>query len=100
MALKLSAQLRTESGKGVARQLRRAGRIPGVVYGPDGPTQSVSVDAGTLARVEQEAGLHSLIDLEIVADEGDKPQVRRVLIKEVDRHPVRGDLIHVDFHAV
>lgn len=97
MAVKLAAQLRTKTGKGPARQLRRDGRVPGVVYGAATEPQSVSVDGATLARVEQEAGLHSLIDLQVEGGEGES---HRVLIKELVRDPVRGDLLHVDFHAV
>lgn len=97
MAVKLAAQLRTKAGKGIARQLRREGRIPGVVYGGNIDAMAVSVDGATLARVEQDAGLHSLIDLQV---EGEGGGSHRVLIKELVRDPVRGELLHVDFHAV
>lgn len=100
MAVKLDAQLRAQSGKGVARRLRAEGRIPGIVYGADQPNQSISVDGATLTRVEAEAGLHSLIDLQVSEGDGGKGTVHRVLIKELVRDPVRGDLVHVDFHAV
>lgn len=100
MAVKLDAQLRAETGKGPARRLRQAGRIPGVVYSAKEPTHSISVDALLLNRVEQEAGLHSLIDLHVGEGEGDEGKVHRVLISEIVRDPVRGDLVHVDFHAV
>lgn len=100
MTVELAAQLRAGSGKGVARKLRRAGRVPGTVYGGNIETQPISVDGAVLARIEQEAGLHSLIDLQVKDEAGATAAVHRVLIKELTRDPVRGELLHVDFHAV
>lgn len=100
MAVKLSAQPRAQSGKGVARKLRREGRVPGIVYGADVEARPISVDGPSLARVEQTAGLHSLIDLHVEGGEGGQGDTHRVLIKELVRDPVRGDMLHVDFHAV
>lgn len=97
--LKLMAELRTETGKGPARRLRQAGRIPGTIYGADKANQSISVDERRLSHVAQQAGLHTLIDLQVSgADKG--ADAHRVLIKELVRDPVRDDVVHVDFHAV
>lgn len=96
---KLTVQLRTETGKGAARKLRQAGRIPGVIYGADAKTESISVDERQLSHIVQEAGAHSLIDLQVAGGDN-KGAAHRVLIKDLVRDPVRDDMLHVDFHAV
>jgi large subunit ribosomal protein L25 len=84
---------RTEFGSRVTRRLRKSGQIPGVVYGAsDGSAVSFAVDARELRRVLVGAG--ALIDLKV---EGD---TRPVILKDVQQHPVRGDLMHVDFVQV
>ncbi|MBO9531647.1 MAG: 50S ribosomal protein L25 [Solirubrobacteraceae bacterium] len=75
-----------------ARRLRRAGQIPGVLYGLDQDPQSVSVAPADL-RLVLISG-QALFDVDI---DGDK---QPVLIKNTDRHPVRGDVTHVDFLRV
>lgn len=94
----LSAEIRVDTGKGAARKLRRSGRIPGVVYGADQEAISVSVNERELFRTVQQAGTHSLVDLHIT--NGDNGGRHKVLIKDVQRDPVRDEFVHVDFHAV
>ncbi|RME09696.1 MAG: 50S ribosomal protein L25 [Ardenticatenia bacterium] len=96
MGIELKAAPRTVLGKKV-KQLRREGFIPGVVYGAalEEPI-SVQVDARELRKVLQEAGVSHLIDLRI---EGRSRPVN-VLVRDVQRDPVRHTLLHVDFLAV
>lgn len=94
----LSAEARMETGKGVARKLRRSGRVPGVVYGADRGAVAVSINERDLFRTVQEAGTHSLVDLHISG--GDNGGRHKVLIKDLQVDPVRGEFVHVDFHAV
>lgn len=94
----LIVEAREGTGKGVARKLRRDGRIPGVIYGGDREPMAVSVNERDLFRTYQAAGTHSLVDLQI--DGGDNGGRHKVLIKDVQIHPVRGEFVHVDFHAV
>lgn len=96
MGIELKAAPRTVLGKKV-KQLRREGFIPGVVYGAalEEPI-SVQVDARELRKVLQEAGVSHLIDLRI---EGRSRPVN-VLVRDVQRDPVRQTLLHVDFLAV
>lgn len=93
----LTAQSRPGTGKGAARTLRREGFVPGVVYGGDKDTIAVAVKDRDLARVYDVAGTHGLVDLEVT---GDAAGAHKVLIKDIQTHPVRGDYLHVDFHAV
>jgi large subunit ribosomal protein L25 len=92
----LSAELRTGTGKGVARKLRAAGRVPAVVYGRGQESRSLALDPRAFERLIQksEAGLNTLIDLEV----GGQTQV--VLVKELQREPLGGAIVHADFYAV
>jgi len=77
------------------RRLRGAGAIPGVVYGAGVDPLAVSVDAKAFrTAVSGEQGLNSLIDL----DAGGKHFL--VMAREIQRHPVRGTVAHVDFQVI
>ena len=91
----LQASTDREAGSRASRRLRRAGAIPGVVYGPGVAPLPVAVDARAFRQaVSGERGLNSLIEL---SAEG-KSFV--VMAREVQRHPVRGTVAHVDFQVV
>jgi len=96
MAATLSATPRTESGKTVARNLRRAGRVPAVMYGHGDATHVLSVDAHELERLVSSISVeNTLIDLAI---EG--KGTTRALIREMQWHPFRPIVLHVDFYQV
>ena len=85
---------RDEFGSRVTRRLRKTGQVPGVVYGGgDGEAVSFSADAIELRRVLVGSG--ALIDLKVGGGEA-----RPVIVKDTQFHPVRGDLIHIDFLQV
>ena len=94
------AELKVESretrGKGAARQLRRDGLIPGSLYGRDIDTISVTTDVREFAALVSAISVENTI-VELSVD-GDAP--RRVLIREIQRHPVRPDFLHVDFYEI
>ncbi|MBO8141128.1 MAG: 50S ribosomal protein L25 [Firmicutes bacterium] len=94
----LSAQVRNDSGKGAARRLRRAGRVPAVLYRSGQPPAELSVNARELARTVQQAGSHALVRLTVSGDAGETRHA--ALIKDLQRDPVSGDVLHVDFQAV
>ena len=84
-----------ELGTRPSRRLRRAGQIPGVVYGLGGDTVSVAVDARDLrSALTTDAGLNALLTLEVNGDR------QLSLVKELQHHPVRNEVIHVDFIRV
>lgn len=93
---RLPAESRSEHGKGAARKLRASGRIPGIIYGK-GEHASVAVDSKSLQRMLEtsDAGLNTLIDLDIRGG-----TTRTVLVKDLQRDPVRGFPLHADFFAV
>jgi len=90
--IKLEAEPRVLSGKN-AKHLRRDGIIPGIIYG-QGENQNIQVGNLPLRRVLREAGMTTLIDMKVGED------TKTVLAKEVQSHPTRGDLIHIDFYEV
>src|SRR5213593_1783471 len=91
----LSATAREKTGKGAARQARFQKKIPAVIYGHGRATQTLMVDALALEQaltgIEPES---TLIELTV---DGKKT---RALIREIQRHPVRPDIIHVDFYEI
>jgi large subunit ribosomal protein L25 len=90
----LTAQTRTEFGNGPTRRLRRRGLVPGIVYQVGGPSLPLTLPDRDLRRALQE-GRTGVIDLSIGGD-----QARPVLVKDWQLHPVRGDVMHVDFQQV
>src|SRR4051794_31132600 len=89
----LKAQPRTEFGSRESRRLRREGLVPGVIYGAGSEARSFQAGERDLRNVLVHGG--ALIDIEI---EGAKAVP--VVIKEQQRHPVRGNLIHIDLQEV
>lgn len=91
----LSASARPDTGKGVARTLRAAGRVPAVIYGHARAPMGLSLDARELGkllgRIAAEA---TVIELSI-----DGAQAR-TLIREVQRHPFKKQILHVDFQEL
>jgi large subunit ribosomal protein L25 len=90
---KLDVCSRAPDGSRAARRLRRAGRVPGILYGGDGEPLSFEVDARELRLALARAG--AVLDLSV---DGAKPTP--VVLKEAQRHPVRGDTVHVDLLRV
>lgn len=94
----LEIQLRDGTGKGVARKLRAAGRIPGVCYGKGEKGVAIHVDPVALRWLLEhgEAGMNTLIQLQGDGAIGGKT----VLVRELQRDPVRGGYLHADFYAL
>lgn len=91
----LEAKIRKNLGSSVARRERKAGRVPGVVYGHGGDSVAVSVDALEFNRIlSSTTGSNTLITLDI---EGQKDTA---LARQIHKHPTRPMVIHVDFIRV
>jgi len=96
---KLKARKRSETGKGAVRRLRSTGEIPAVMYGHGTEPQSLAVRNEELQDVIRgEAGLNVLLDLQVI--DGKHKDNHLVMIKELQRHPFRAKLLHVDFLKV
>jgi len=88
----LSAEHRQGSGTRPSRRLRAEGGVPGVLYGRGLDSTPLTVDRRDLyAALHTEAGTNALINLEVGADK------YLTVARELQRHPVRGDIIHLDF---
>lgn len=88
----LPAEIRSGRGKGVARKLRAQGKVPAVLYGKGIDSVPLAVDARALAQTfSTEAGRNVLIDLKLDGD------TYLTLARQLDRDPLRGDIVHVDF---
>ena len=91
----LSATLRHDTGKGVARKLRQNGEIPAVIYGHGREPQSLTINAREFDRlIKSVAAGSTVIDLDL----GGTPA--RSLIREIQRHPFKKQIMHVDFQEV
>ncbi len=91
----LSATLRHDTGKGVARKLRQNGEIPAVIYGHGREPQSLTINAREFDRlIKSVAAGSTVIDLDL----GGTPA--RSLIREIQRHPFKKQVMHVDFQEV
>jgi large subunit ribosomal protein L25 len=89
----LEAELRG-TGRHQVHEMRASGRVPAVVYGPGAQPKTVAVDARALHKALVSAG-SGLITLKV----GSTPAVQ-VLTREIQRDPVRRNIIHIDFQAV
>jgi large subunit ribosomal protein L25 len=89
----LSLTSRAPEGSRSARRLRRDGLVPGVLYGGGDEPQHFAVDGRVLRNTLAHSGAILQISLD---DGGDTP----VLVKDVQRHPVRGEAVHVDLLRV
>jgi len=92
----LSAARREGQGKGVARKLRAAAKIPGVVYGKGVAPEAVSLDRKAFEQLMRQGGHHGLIDLTLDASR----EPMKALVREVQIHPVSRSIEHVDLQRV
>jgi large subunit ribosomal protein L25 len=91
----LAANARTTTGKGAARQARFRGKVPAVIYGHGRDTQSLEVEAKALEKALTGVEPASTI-IELSVD----GKTTKTLIREIQRHPIRPDIIHVDFYEI
>ncbi|MDH5526738.1 MAG: 50S ribosomal protein L25 [Nitrospirota bacterium] len=92
----LDAEIRTETGKGVARRLRSAGRIPAVMYGAGEPV-SLSLSSKEFTRAwERDGAAHGLIGLNITG--GGKTEKKNVVLRDLQQDWVTGRIIHADLY--
>jgi large subunit ribosomal protein L25 len=91
----LETELGRATGTRSSRRLRTEGQIPGVVYGLGDDPVSVTVDFRDLrSALTTDAGLNAIINLDVAGER------QLSIVKEIQRHPVRQDVLHVDFLRV
>ncbi len=92
----IKATIRTEVGKEKVRKLRRAGQLPAVMYGHGDPSILLTLTTSDFHRLLKELrGRTPIVDLEI-----DGQGVTRCVIKTIQRNPINGEFLHVDFQKV
>ncbi|MCC6796727.1 MAG: 50S ribosomal protein L25 [Candidatus Hydrogenedentes bacterium] len=93
----LKAATREAGAKGKARQERRDGNVPGVLYGGDGGPVTLTINAREFVKLIQAAGSHALVQIDV---SNDAAASGPALLKDVQYHPVRGNAIHADFQRI
>ena len=94
----LNATVRKTTGNSPARELRRGGHIPAVLYGPQTEPVLLSVNIKELEQVFKKGNIGSII-LNLIIQNG-KKVTKPAMIKEFQSHPVSGDFLHIDFYEI
>ena len=93
--LDLQAEVRTQSGTGAVKRMRKAGTIPAAVYGRKVKASNIQVHGKTFSKLlEGSASDNILVSLKIAGEE------QLALVQEVQHDYLRGGILHIDFHAV
>ena len=95
MKFELKAQARTLQGSGASRRLRRAGKVPGIIYGGEAAPQAIELDHNDLLLDMKKEAFHASILT--IALNGKKQQV---LLRDTQMHAYKPQILHVDFQRV
>ena len=91
----LSATARTTAGKGAARSLRSSGQVPGIIYGHAREAQSLALNTRDLEKLLSKISFeNTVVELSV---EG---KTSRTLIREIQRHPFKRQILHIDFQEL
>jgi large subunit ribosomal protein L25 len=96
--INLEAQVRKTTGNGPARTLRRAGRIPAILYGPKTDPVMLSIDSKEFEKILRTSTIGSVL-LKLQIKNGQTGS-RSAMVKELQTHPVTGQFLHIDFYEV
>src|SRR5213592_2130637 len=95
--VKLKAEPRASVGRSAVRKLKARGVIPAIIYGGKDKPQPLQVSARDInAMMSHASGENVLVELDIAGEKSN----RTALVQEVQHSPVRGDILHIDFHAI
>ncbi len=85
------AETRQDVGKGASRRLRKANKVPAILYGAGQPPQSLTLDQDIMLRnLEQEAFYSHILDVKVDG------KSQKAVLKAVQRHPYKAQLMHID----
>lgn len=96
---KLQAKIRHLTGKKANRQLRLLDKIPAILYGPGQSINLELEESSTRKLISELDGTHRLVPL-IVNDENGKEEEHQVLVQEIQKHPFKRKLVHLDFRVL
>ncbi len=95
MAHQINVERRSDTGKGASRRLRHEAKIPAIVYGGGLDPVMIQVDHETIWLAQQNEWFYSsILDLSLNGD------VQQVLLRDMQRHPARPRVLHLDFQRV
>jgi large subunit ribosomal protein L25 len=95
--VRVTAHKRQTTGKSAARQIRREGRLPAVIYGK-GDSTALTIEADTLTEIWHSAGgSNTVLDMSLL---GDQEEMCHAILREVQINPVTREPLHVDFYRV
>lgn len=95
MEFKLNASYREKSGTAISRRLRKAGRVPAIVYGNSQPSFSITLDHNEMYHALKNEAFHSSVILMALTDKQES-----VVVRQVQMHPFKQQIHHIDFQRV
>ena len=96
--IKLNTKIRTDAGKGAARKMRADGEVPAVLYGQKEEPVSLTVDESVFRTILLSHPESAIIDLSVEGGKTKDPV--NTIIRDVQRHPATGKLLHIDFQRI
>ena len=96
----LNVSVRHKTGKGVARSLRREGLVPAVLYGAGGENLSLAINPRDLMKATDPARSWNTMYTLTIEEAGKPAQTQAVMVSDVQVHPIRRDVEHIDFMRV
>ena len=91
----IPAESRKDEGKGASRRLRRTDKVPAIVYGSSEPPASIQLEHNTVWLASQHEWFYSsILDLKLDG------KTQKVLLRDLQRHPFKAQLMHIDFQRV
>lgn len=97
--LMLTAEARSDVGRGTGRKMRRAGKIPAILYGKGKEGVPLALESADVSRLLATHGATTSV-LELEVRESGKSSKKNILIKEIQKHPFREEIIHLDLFEV
>ncbi len=95
-SMQIPVELRTVSGKGASRRLRRDGLVPGIVYGGDREAIALQIPHQFLSHALEDEAFYTTI-LELGVEDG---RTQQVILRDLQRHPYKPQILHIDFLRV
>lgn len=93
--IQVSAELRKDVGKGASRRLRKASKVPGIIYGGEGEPTSLLLDANSLGKALQNEAVFSQVIVVNVEGTG-----YQAVVRDIQRHPAKDTVMHIDFYRI
>ncbi|HSN01701.1 MAG TPA: 50S ribosomal protein L25/general stress protein Ctc [Rudaea sp.] len=91
----IPAEIRKDEGKGASRRLRTAGKVPAILYGSSEAPASIQLEHNTVLLASQHEWFYSaILDLKLDG------KTQKVLLRDMQRHPFKAQLLHIDFQRV